>query len=175
MMKKDKRISIEASGDVWEKMGPLEALSVAIYNEQAACDFYSGLEHVIENEAGKRKFASLVDDERQHRRLLEERYAGESGGKDFVFHSDKAKKVHVDVESQASAVDAVDLAIEAERTAHDFYRRAAQKTSDEEGKRMFERLAEDEERHHETLLAEREALLGGFYWFSADEQRIMEN
>ena len=175
MTKAQQKIYIEASGDVWEKMGALEALGMALYNEQAAYDFYSTLEGTIENESGKNKFKFLAEDEKRHRQLLEERYEKESNGQKFVFDSSRAKKVDVTVDSQTGAIDAVDLAIEAEKAAHAFYRQAAEKTKDEKGRRLFERLAEDEEDHYETLRAEREALLGGPYWFTADEQRMMES
>ncbi|UCE20396.1 MAG: ferritin family protein [Gemmatimonadota bacterium] len=175
MAKAPEKIYREASGRVWETMGALEALGIAIYNEQAAYDFYRNLEHTIENESGKNKFKFLAEDEQRHRRLLEEQYEKESDGQKFVYDSGRAKTVDVTVDSQASAVDAVDLALEAEKAAHEFYKQAAEKTNDEEGRRMFERLAEDEENHYETLRAEREALLGGPYWFSADEHRMMES
>ena len=174
MMKQNEKIYIEASGNVWEEMGTLEALGIAIYNEQAAYDFYRALEDTIENEGGRNKFKFLAEDEKRHRQLLEERYEKESNGRTFVFDTVRAKKVDVTVDSQASAIDAVDLALEAEKAASEFYKHAAETTKDEDGKRMFESLAEDEEDHYETLQAEREALLGGPYWFGADEQRIME-
>jgi rubrerythrin len=175
MMKASEKMYREASGNVWEEMGTLEALGIAIYNEQAAYDFYRSLEGTIENESGKKKFKFLAEDEKRHRQLLEERYEKESNGRKFVFDPGRAKRVDVNVDSQTSAIDAVDLAIEAEKAAFEFYKQAAGKTSDENGRRMFERLAEDEEGHYEILRAEREALLGGPYWFSADEQRIMES
>lgn len=174
MTKQDEKIYIEASGHIWEEMGPREALTIAIYNEQAAYDFYSGLVGVIENEGGKIKFKFLADDEKRHRQLLEERYQKEGGGEKFVFDPSKAKKIEVKVDDQTGAIDAVELALEGEKAASEFYKQAAQNTRDKEGRRMFERLAEDEEGHYELLLAEREALLGGPFWFSEGEQRLME-
>jgi rubrerythrin len=174
IMIKDEHKQIEASGDVWEQMGALEAMGVAIYNEQAAHDFYSGLAGVIENESGRKKFRFLAEDEGRHRRDLEERYVQESGGKTFPFDPDRVQKVEYHVENQTGAIDAVELALEAEKAAFEFYTQAAGKTADEGGRRMFERLAADEDGHYEMLLAEREALLGGFYWFGGDEQRVME-
>jgi rubrerythrin len=175
MTKAPEKIYREASGKVWEEMGTLEALGIAIYNEQAAYDFYAGLEHAIENERGKNKFKFLAEDEKRHRQLLEEQYEKESNGQKFVVDSGRVKKVDINVDTQTSAIDAVDLALEAEKAAYEFYKHAAEKTKDENGRRMFERLAEDEDKHYETLRAEREALLGGPYWFSADEQRLMES
>jgi len=171
--KKEKK-QIEASGDVWEEMGALEAISVAIYNEQAAFEFYNGLVDVIENEGGKSMFRSFAADEKRHRQHLEKRYGTESCGGAFVFDPGRVKQITFSVDSQTGAIDAVELAIEAEKEACAFYQDAARKTRDEAGKHMFEALAADEDRHHEMLLAEREALLGHFYWFGADDQRFME-
>ena len=174
MRNASKKISIEASGNIWEEVGTLEALSIAIYNEQAAYDFYNSLVNMIQNEGGKNKFKFFAEDEKHHRKLLEERYEKESDGKKFAFDSDRVKKVDVTIDSQTSAIDAVDLAIETEKAASEFYKQVAGKTNDENGRRMFESLAEDEDRHYEILRAEREVLLGGPYWFSANEQRLVE-
>lgn len=171
---RDDKIYIEASGKIWEETGALEALSIAIYNEQGASDYYTEVMNTIVNERGRNTFKFLADDEKRHRQNLEERFEQESGGKMFIFDPKRAKRVEVNVDDQASAVDAVDLAIEAEKAAYEFYKGAAEKTKDENGRRMFENLAEEEDRHYETLRAEREALLGSPYWFSINEQRSME-
>ena len=67
MAKQNEKMYIEASAVVWEEMGALEALRIAIYNEQAAFDFYSTILNVMQNEGGKNTFTSLAEDEKRHR------------------------------------------------------------------------------------------------------------
>ena len=174
MAKGDGTMHIEGPRDVWHGMGVLEILATAIYNEQSACELYSGLAETIANQQGQATFRGLAEDEKRHRRLLEIRYRDESKGKIFPFDSQRVKKINLSVDNQAKAIDAVELALAAEKNASELYHTAARRTQDAEGKRMFESLAADEDQHHEILLAERQALLGHPYWFSADEQRLME-
>ncbi|GAI81685.1 unnamed protein product, partial [marine sediment metagenome] len=43
----------EAGGQVGSEVTPLEALAIAIYNEQSAFDFYTSLSDAIKNKSGK--------------------------------------------------------------------------------------------------------------------------
>ena len=173
-MKREHSGHIESPDAFQNNRSVLEILSQAIYNEQSAHEFYAGLVGQIVNTQAQAMFTGLADDEQRHRRLLEARYREMSQGQFFPFDAGKVKKISLSVDSQTKAVDAVELAMAAEHDASESYRAAAARAQDAEGKRMFESLAEEEDRHHEILLAERESLLGRPYWFSADEQRTME-
>lgn len=61
--------------------------------------------------------------------------------------------------SQFNALDAVNVAIEMERSGHKFYTGAAALARDENGKEMFSRLANDELAHVYWLMAVRQSLI----------------
>ncbi len=165
----------EAAGGISEDMGPLEILEMGIYNEVSAHDFYLSVAEKIDNVSGKEKFRFLANDEKRHREMLEGWYRKESGGKDFPFDPSKVKRIEVEVKDHTSAFAAIDLALEAERQAYLFYQEAGKRTNDEKGKELFQKLAEEEDGHYQKLSAERNALTGGFYWFSLDQAAPLED
>jgi rubrerythrin len=63
------------------------------------------------------------------------------------------------VGTMLSALEAVDLAIEMERSGHKFYLSAASRTADRNGGEMFSRLANDELAHLFWLINIRQSLL----------------
>ena len=72
-------------------------------------------------------------------------------------------------ESRKSVLDALMLGMEMEKETFDFYVKAAQKTFNPEGKRIFRWLAESEETHYLKLAEIYKALDAGGSWvfFSA--------
>ena len=67
------------------------------------------------------------------------------------------------------ALQVLTLAMEREKGGHDFYRDAAEKTSDPKGKRMFEWLARQEMNHFQKLSSQREALAENKEWGKPSE------
>ncbi len=175
MKEDEEKVYKEAEGKIKPEISALEALSVAIYNEQSAFDFYTKLSGIIKNQSGKQKFKFLASDEKRHRELLEGHYQKTSGGKGFPFDPDKVKTVNVDVRDNTTASEALDTGIKAEKEAYEFYSKNAEETQDPDAKKMFLMLAEQEDRHFNILMAEKQALIGQFYWFSLDTPGIMEH
>ncbi len=175
MKKEEKKTYKEAEGKITSEMSASEALSLAIYNEQSAFDFYTKLSDTIKNPSGKEKFKFLAADEKRHRKLLEDHYQKVTGGKEFPFDSGKVKAVNVDIRDNTTASEALDIGIKAENEAYRFYRKSAAETKDPEAKKMFLKLAEEEDRHYNILNAEKQALIGQFYWFTLDTPGMMEH
>ena len=65
-----------------------------------------------------------------------------------------------------SALMALDVAIQTEKDGRDFYKRAAEKSSDPGGKLLFTSLADDELEHLRLLESQREALARQGQWLS---------
>ncbi len=175
-MKEEKnKVFKEAEGKVTSQIAAEEALSIAIYNEESALDFYTRLSEVITNQSGKEKFRLLASDERRHRELLENYDKKLTDGEDFPFDPTKVRRIKVGVRDNTTAFEALDLGIKAEKEAYQFYIKSSEEAKDPEAKRMFLMLAEQEDRHYNILTAEKQALTGQFYWFSLDTPGIMEH
>ena len=174
MKEDEKRIYREAEGKVGPEVTVLEALATAIYNEQSAFDFYTGLSEIIKNQSGKEKFKFLAADEKRHRELLEAHYKKLTSGKEFPFDPTKLKAIQVEVRDNTTAAEALDIGIKAEKEAYEFYSKAAEEIEEPDAKKMFLMLAEQEDGHYNLLTAEKQALTGQFYWFDSDTPGMME-
>ncbi len=174
MKEEEKKEYKEAEGDIQPELTGLEALSTAIYNEQSAFDFYTKLTNIIKNPSGKEKFKFLASDEKRHRELLEKYYTEISAGKEFPFDPNKVKTIQVEVNDNTTASEALDIGIKAEKEAYQFYSKSAESSKDPEAKKMFLMLAGEEDKHYNVLMAEKQALINQFYWFSLDTPGIME-
>ncbi|MDD3643331.1 MAG: ferritin family protein [Candidatus Krumholzibacteria bacterium] len=154
-----------------------DALSRAIYAEIGASNFYARMASRIANPEGSRRFEELAGDERGHRETLEgwyERLVGEA------FEVDegaiRASEIgDIPIADRAGALEALDIAIEAESKARTFYLEQARRARDAGLREMFERLADQEQGHYDLLGAERNAIVGGFYWFDMDSAGFLED
>ncbi len=155
----------------------MDAISRAIYAEIGAMNFYARMAEKIENDEGSSRFEQLSADERGHRDTLKEWYSRLFGSA-FVENEETIKSSEIsgiEISGQAGAIEALDIAIEAEAKANDFYLAEARKADDPELKKMFENLAQQEKGHYDLLTAEKNALTGGFYWFDMDQSGFLED
>lgn len=74
-------------------------------------------------------------------------------------------------EELSGALTALRQAIANEQDGRRFYQEAAKRTTDKNGKRMFNFLVEEEEQHFNALVAEYEAISGGGMWIPLDSAR----
>jgi len=154
-----------------------EAITRAIYAEIGAMNFYSRMAEVIENPEGSGRFEQLSRDEKGHRDTLVSWFA-RLFDSEFAEDAEEVRRSEigdVSISGRAGAMEALDLAIEAEKKASEFYLAEREKAADPELKRMFGDLAEQEKGHFNLLSAERNALTGGFYWLDMDSTRFLED
>lgn len=152
-------------------------LAGAIYREIGARNFYRQISEAIKNPEGSERFSRLSADEEGHRVKLEGWYRKLFEAK---FTADKKelegaeiKGVHVD--EKTGAMEAIDIAINAEMKAEEFYAREAGAVDDAGLKKLLMQLSGEEHGHYELLLAERGALAGNFYWFDMDSSQFLED
>ncbi len=136
----------------------MEAINVAMDAEKKAHNFYSDAVNKVSNERGKNLLKQLADFEQNHYDKLAELKTSLSDNEKFISYEGTMfepfnAKVYAD-ESEKNKEDVLDiltLAIEAETEAHEHYRDMAEKTTDPDGKAMFEKLAEEETLHRRIL------------------------
>jgi len=154
-----------------------ESIEIAIYREIGARNFYRRISEEIKNAEGAQKFAQLSEDEDGHRVKLEawfERLVGDR----FSARNDKVEQSEIrgiKLDEQTGALEALNLAIEAEAKAREFYAERAKKTEIPELKKLFDNLSEEEAGHFNLLEAERNSIIGGFYWFDLDSTSFLED
>jgi rubrerythrin len=152
-------------------------LAGAVYREIGARNFYREIAEAIKNPEGSERFDRLSKDEEGHRVKLEGWYRKLFKAK---FVADKKeldgaeiKGVHVD--EKTGAMKALDIAINAEMKAEEFYAREAETVDDAALKKLLMQLSGEEHGHYELLLAERSSLAGNFYWFDLDSAQFLED
>lgn len=153
------------------------ALEEAIYREIGAHNLYGAISSKIVNPHGKEKFRNIAEDEQRHREKLESWYR-ELFHQPFRASREKIKDSeigNVQLNRKAGAEEALDIAMDAEMRANEFYSTQAEKVENEDLKELYLTLAEEEEGHYNLLLAEKNALAGGFYWFDMDSTAFMED
>ncbi len=81
----------------------------------------------------------------------------------------------IDVGDVSGALQALDIAREAESRASEFYEKEAGKAGEGELKNLFLTLAEEELGHYNLLQGEKSSLIDAFYWFDMDSTTFMED
>ncbi len=139
-----------------------DALQVAIANEQQGLHFYRHAMQVTHNEATRTVFAQLVEEEQQHLAALQKEYEAlrhthpwlddepallyfDQERLDSIFPKNPEQIVQI-VQS-ASPAEALYIAMAAERRSYEFFSDYAQKVESPQGRKIFEKFAQEEQRH----------------------------
>ena len=152
-------------------------LAGAIHREIGARNFYRRISEAITNPEGRERFDRLSKDEDGHRVKLEGWYRKLFKAK-FVVDTkelDGAEIKGVHVGEKTGAMEALDIAIDAEMKSEEFYAREAGMVDDAELTKLLVQLSGEEHGHYELLLAERGSLAGNFYWFDLDSAQFLED
>jgi len=152
----------------------------AIRSEMDGYRFYTFLAEKTAKEDVKRKLTNLAKDEVRHEALLIGIYkklyredVGETPKKglgvlsQFFDHPERREKM--------TEIQYIDLAIEAELAATQYYKEAAEDAPNDDMKNVCREMAAEEFSHYELLQAEKEALGGKYYWFAYDDGSPLED
>ena len=139
-------------------MDTLQALNSAIYNERLAMEHYSALAEVV-GKSGDPSVAQFFEDQSNREKghfnsLMKQKERLFPEGSDVAVGETVkwiTREVTAESGAQAGLDDALKVVEEAEKTAQKFYLDAAKGTEDQEVKELFEKLAEEEDRHHRTM------------------------
>ena len=157
-------------------MNVLNALDIAIEREKGAHDFYSQAAEVTHDTRGKEMFVWLAQQELGHfnsLRKLKEALL-ESGGEvklghlsaedSKVIESMPKSEVSGEVTATTTAIEALQISMQAERASIELYRRMEKSTTDPGAKMMFDELVAEEQVHLLLLEAQYRAIekLGTF-------------
>jgi rubrerythrin len=162
-----------------------EIIKESIQLELNGKSFFEKVADKTHNELGKKMFLKLANDEAQHLKVFSDiftKMVGEDwkkhlgdlkSRKDAPMIDALAKKVEsAGKESRASELEAISIAMDLERNAIDFFCNAAQKTTDETAREIFNKIADEERLHYDLLQAQYDYLSNSGYWFDVAEFRM---
>jgi rubrerythrin len=157
-----------------------ELLKRAVKSEIDGQRFYKFLAEKTTNADAKRKLINLADDEVRHEKALRNMYQNiyneeltelpEKGvGVLSEFFANPKRR------EDLSEVQYIDMAIEAELAATQYYKEESERAETDQFRKIFEGMAAEEFNHYELLQAEKAALGGNYYWFSFGDTSPMED
>ncbi len=139
---------------IWERIDELEALRIAIQSEIDSYKMYKEAIKHVRDKQGKELLLALAEEEKRHRRELEREYGRVSGKRLLYINLPKKRRLFKEIVPTATPLEILTIAIEQEKESMEFFEKAAFRTPDAGGKRVFEQLAEEERNHMQLLEAE---------------------
>jgi len=127
-----------------------DILKFAINREQESIDLYSGLADTAKNPEMKKVFASFADEERGHKKRLENiQTSGQFKFTETQIRDIKIGDYLVDVEPHAGMTyqEALIIAMKKEKVAFKLYSNLALKVEDPLLRSIFDSLAQEESKH----------------------------
>lgn len=159
-----------------------EAIETAIKMETDAIVFYDEASSRSSHPFSKEMFRGFMKDEKRHLKMLHEIFAGQSITPDFIRPRDTIKTVFSmlkdemmkRVKAAENELDAVNIAMKMEKEGFDYYTKSASLANSDEEKKLFERLAIEENDHY-SILNETYAFLDNTgHWYMYEERGIIE-
>jgi rubrerythrin len=153
---------------LFEHLEEKEAVKKASLIEKNGYDFYAHLAERAEDRDIKVTLKKLASEEKRHMKVLEDKYYPEAGFGDLITNEEidieeyvnktmdeKVFTLNLDMEKLVHTIDTVHkailLAMHAERYTAEYFEGMAEKTSTEDGKKIYKELADEERKHAREL------------------------
>ena len=158
------------AGGTTEMIFARDALRIAIATERSGLEFYTRAARITQDPRGRTVFEKLAEEEKEHLRTLESRYAQlvkmdpqlESRPA-FLFFKGAANGLFAEGADRLSKgvndQQALLIGIKCERGSHRFFKKYGERFEDSEGKQIFMEFAEEEKQHLELLIREYKSLI----------------
>ena len=160
----------------------MNAIEISIKMEKDAISFYSEAAEKTSNPVGKKMFLTITEDEKRHLEMLSQIFKGlditiedVSPMKNIktVFESMKDEMMQK-VEATTDELEAFKIAMQMEKEGMEFYEKAVSEVTSEKEKKLFERLAREEQQHYNIFANTHNFLSDTGNWFMWEEHSIVE-
>ena len=163
-----------------EELDVKEAIKMAIQMEKDGYAFYQKAAAQTSSEMGRGIFESIAEDELMHLDVFEKMFEDKVGKDEWTNLVDSSKKYAEikifpkDLETAEGAdpdtneLDALRIAMDAEKEAIDYYSDIKEKTEDEEAIKIIDEIIEQEKNHFLILEGEFNHIQTTGYWFDLD-------
>jgi rubrerythrin len=145
--------------------------------------FFNHATEVTHNELGKKMFRKLAQDETEHLDAFGKLFTALTGGEEWkkVVDPDEVKGDSYLIDElnsrmkkgeRASELEAISIGMELERSAVDFFEKAARESSDPKAQEILEKICEEEKFHYELLQAQYDSVNKSGFWLDSAEFRM---
>ena len=169
----------------------LEMFQTALKMEEKGHDFYQKALTNCQNPAGVEIFRMLAQDEVHHTRIIKKIYEKMSGGADYSAELEEmeaerrkddlgalfravAEKHGKDIHAETSDIEALEIGLDFEKKAVDFYTRSLAAATDELEKRFLKEMVAEERTHVQLIADTKSYLENPADWFEAYEKPLLE-
>ncbi len=159
-----------------------EAIERAMKLELDGIEFYTDAARKCSGLPGKRMFESFAADERRHLRIIQDLSKGLGVDVDQLpmprdeirtIFSSASETLADDLRATAQEKDAIRIAMGMETQSFELYKEAAAEATEESARKLFERLAREENQHYEMLENSLEYLSSNEEWFMWSEWALI--
>ena len=171
-----------------EQNKTLEALRIAIELEKDGRECYMQASQDSGNDVGRKIFGSMAHDEDLHRKKFEEIFNDMRQNKGWPLidpHLDNSRKLHeifdeactaagVNVKAAGLEFDAINTAIQKEKTSYDFYKKQSHNATYDTERAFYEAVAAEEMQHELVLTDYLEYLTDPVDWFTRVEHHSLD-
>lgn len=166
-----------------------DAAKAAMDMEDEGYAVYVEAANRSKNPLGKATLLAIAEKEKLHKRAIEELYLKMTGSPvphepaGNLMFSEKIKaeilsSIRASLEKgqgiETELINAYEVSMELEKKSHDFYRKTADETEDQEAKDLFLSLAKEENAHFEILQDTYLYLNDPAEWFHKEEKWLVE-
>jgi len=159
-----------------------KAVETAIRMETDAMKFYREAVGKTSHPLGKKLFEGFVMDELRHLKMLQNIMNDLDIEVNKVYPAQDIKTVFSElteemlqrISATADEKEAVNVALDFEKSGYHFYEKAAQEATEEKEKKLFEVLTIEEKRHYELLENTYRFLDDTGEWFMWEEHGMLE-
>lgn len=137
-------------------LSPDKLLALGAYGETVAAYRYLVLSEQADDEADRRLFAEMADEEQGHKQRLQKVLAEHYPDADFVLTAEDKELVItgprlLDVHREVSFAEALAMMLQTERKVAEFYARHGDSVAAPELQAIFRQLANESAEHHHKL------------------------
>lgn len=162
----------------------MNAIKTAIQLEKDGEKFFKEAANNTNNEQGKQMFRQLALDEARHLKVFQEMFEGLTGDLkwgELLRDTKGAVKVPIFKEEElkkskdrgtTADIEALRLALDAEREAISFFGKVADSVDDEKAKEVFKRIQKEEEFHYALIQAEIDHIHNSGFWFDMADFKL---
>ena len=165
-----------------------EALGIAVNMEEEGIAFYKKTAERMTDPFAKKMFLSIAEDERRHKRIFEQMAQAEGVTPADVGQAETdgpiariqaifkelGRKVKEDLDPEDSQIDALNIAIDMEKKAYDFYNSAAQDCPDAGEQEILRKIAKEENEHWRIFDDTKLYLTDQAEWNIKEEQPVID-
>ena len=147
-----------------------QALAISMNSEIDSERVYKKLEEKVHNFVLKEKMAFLISEEKKHQKIIRALFDRLAPNQEMKLSEQRIYPgLHIAMEETASVIDLLELAMDAEKAAEEFYDRLSQEAEERGVQEILQYLASMEHSHYFLLKGEYDLCMRDESYYERDD------